>query len=343
MIIYLASYPRSGNSWLRNLIGLNWGYLTANGYMEDWERFKKTCSSKYELKDEQMPDSEGSLQSVFPANLFAFYLDPYGGERRLYLKPGCLHWLDEKTRKILANDTNTFFVKTHERPYQTYYEGEKVLQIVRDPLATIWSYYIFHKNYKKHARSITDIILGDVKFGSWSNYHKEWAQASLRPDITYRFIRYEDLHQKELVVATEIGSFLNFDKSPSAQYFFDQCHERDPKRYPTGKKDNYLSNLSPEHIQMIWLLHSDVAEIYGYKIKVDDDNDIAQSIGEAKIRDSSRNMIAEAMRSISKENGDLKTQVEELSTKVEKLSTIRGGIKHVANKIIGKITGDSNR
>lgn len=271
MIVYVASYPRSGNSWLRNILGLNWRYLTTSGYYEDWAALRKNCS-RYDLKDISDAGEIGIDGNVVSENLLAAYINPVTGEKRPYLRPGCLQWLTEEKRAYLAANTNIFFIKTHEKPFERYFPGERVLQVVRHPIATIWSHFVFHQNFNDPNDppvSLEDAIVGTVKFGSWSDYYSAWSREGLNLTTDYLCVCYEDLHERELAVASLIGHGLGLGDA-HAHDFFDSSQRRNPTRYPSGRPDTWKEKISPDNAYMAWILHSDVAESYGYSSPVPD-------------------------------------------------------------------------
>jgi hypothetical protein len=339
MIIYIASYPRSGNSWLRNIIGLNWRYLTTSGYPDNWDDLKKKSPPKYKL-NEDPTTSFG--KGILPANSLANYLNPLTQERRFYLKPGCLSWFNEATRKFLAAEKELFFVKTHEKPYDIYYSGEKVLQIIRNPLAVISSYYTFSQDFDNSARFLTDLIAGDVLFGSWSDYHQKWGEAAYSLGNSYLSISYEDLHSDEIAIGNQIGEFLNFTDSATAQRYYESCHERNPKRYPTGIIDGWKSHLSLEHMQMIWLLHGDVAKKYGYDMMA---NNASLCNDSVEMTESSRDLIAEYFRELDLQGirsqlqetinhvGELETQLHQVRSQLREATTLKGMARQASQKL----------
>ena len=58
---------------------------------------------------------------------------------------GCDVALTESNRQQWAQEETVFFVKTHELPFERYFEGEAVIHIVRNPVAVFRSYYFFVK------------------------------------------------------------------------------------------------------------------------------------------------------------------------------------------------------
>ena len=124
MLIYLSSYPRSGNTWVRNLLRHYFGYRSASVYPEP------QGAPNLEVR----PD--GSCE------VFSFYeLTAIPGSRLPMLVNNCGQILSEDLRRQLGASDERFFLKTHELPFGSYVPGEYVVHLVREPGAVCWSYY----------------------------------------------------------------------------------------------------------------------------------------------------------------------------------------------------------
>ena len=143
MIVYIASYPRSGNSWLQNLIGNQFKRLPVDIHhkvddpntLEQW-----TISAKRRYNIDIYPlDQMGDIRYDELSNWIVNYKC---AEEQLCkcVLPGCMELLNNtEIRKLLSSDQETYFLKTHLSPYSDYMPGEYVIQVVRNSGACLWS------------------------------------------------------------------------------------------------------------------------------------------------------------------------------------------------------------
>jgi Sulfotransferase domain len=182
VLVYLSSYPRSGNTWIRQLVRHYFGYQAASIYPEP----------------QGAPNLEIRADGTF--ELFSTYEVPYPpGTLRRMLVNACGPILSEELRQQLAQSQEVFFLKTHEPPFDRYFAGEYVVHIIREPGAVFWSYYNFLRK-NEPARysnlSLNQVIKGRVPFGSWSDHGRKWLAAQEQLGARFMLYTYEDLSTK---------------------------------------------------------------------------------------------------------------------------------------------------
>ncbi len=180
MIIWLASYPKSGNTWLRSLI--------SNYY------FSKDGVFNFELIKQ--------IDSFPSSRFFRSYKDNFQ-------KPEdtCKYWIKEQEK---INSTNkNFFFKTHNALCKINghrFTNEKntlaVIYIIRDPrnlVTSIANHYQISADeafnfIKDKNRGIIEKegnrYTGFQPLFSWDLHLKSWAENTIYPTLV---IRYEDL------------------------------------------------------------------------------------------------------------------------------------------------------
>ena len=193
MIVYMATYPRSGNSLLQHMIRRNFRHLTSQiktgiKSPEAGLRLMRRQDAEIELVPAAAPVSDWPEAVLWHENLAAYRFP--GGPWRRMLLPGPSELLTEELREALAGEKNVFFLKTHNLPFDRYFEGEFVVQLVRHPGAALWSYFRHQHDFavpKRKGRlfaspppTLENVIGGRMRFGSWSNYQELWREAGKR-------------------------------------------------------------------------------------------------------------------------------------------------------------------
>jgi hypothetical protein len=136
MIIWLASYPRSGNTLLRTLLNQCFGVSTFSDEL--------TIYSKSNWK------SRGIGDEILPTDWDTFY----------------------ENNNAASSEVN--FVKTHKGPRDEqpaiyiYRDGRMALQSYVDLHRT--------RIKAKPIKSMMDLVLGDDYYGHWSSHYQSWAQ-----------------------------------------------------------------------------------------------------------------------------------------------------------------------
>ena len=205
MIIWIASYPKSGNTWLRSLISSY--FFTQDGVFDQ---------NKLKFID-QFP-----IQKYL--NLFA-YENKIPGETAKY-------WI-EAQRKI-NSEKKIKFLKTHNflGSFNNYEFTNRqntlgAIYIVRDPRNVITS---LKNHYDINYDDALNFIKSERKFiydfnkendysdfqiiSSWENNYQSWKNNKVFP---IKFIRYEDLEKETFKVFKNIIEFIGSiagDKKP---------------------------------------------------------------------------------------------------------------------------------
>ena len=242
MLIYQATYPRCGAAFLRDLISINFGYLSGNGYESD-----HTFPEKWDVTP---LEAEPALQT---------YRRPGVDERQLLLRHGALKALTPELRERLAADPRLLFVKTHELPPETAFPGEVAIQFVRHPGPTLVSYWRL-QNVKKPV-DLDGVIEGESMFGSWTSYHLAWEQAPL-PVLR---LRYEDVLSDQDAAIRTMADFLGLPTPWRIRHMpISAATSRNPTRNPGEGLDGWRHRTTLAQRREIWRRHGSLAYRYGY-------------------------------------------------------------------------------
>ena len=271
MIIYIASYPRSGNFWMQNLLANQFKRITTNiheginnpNIFENW----KDANKKYYNIDIYSLEKRDRAKYGAIANWIVGYKAPEDELAHKAILPGCLELLNRmEIRNILASDQELYFLKTHLYPHSRYLDGEYVIQIVRNPGACLWSYYNFKRDLmKKYDEDLSSLIHRDFDYGSWSQYHLDWANASDKLGPRYLLVRYEDLFDRELEFCKRLQPFLDLQVASTELRSFDFYHRLRPTLTRAGKVGGWEKNYSKDQLRLLWKTHCDVMTRFGYQ------------------------------------------------------------------------------
>jgi len=200
MIIWIASYPKSGNTWIRSLLS---SYLYTDNGSFNFDLLRKI---------DQFPEKK----------YFDFFLRDFADIKRV-----SEYWIAAQDRINLLNKKITFF-KTHSalctlenNAFTNKNNSKAVIYIVRDPRNVITS--LSHHYSKTQEESfdfmtnknkiLTKDEFGSENFGissvlgSWSDHYKSWRNINFAPLL---LIKYEDLIND---TKSSMLKILNFLKS----------------------------------------------------------------------------------------------------------------------------------
>ena len=199
MIIWIASYPKSGNTWVRSLLS---AYLYTEDGNFDFNLLKKI---------KQFPNKQQ----------LEFFLNDFSD-----IKKVSDYWIVAQDRINLIKDKVTF-MKTHSalctlenNSFTNKNNTKAAIYIVRDPRNLITSIsHHFSKNIEDSYKFISQknqILSGSewgsddfgiaTIIGSWAEHYKSWLNMKFAPIL---IIRYEDLLNDTKSTFVKIINFLS--------------------------------------------------------------------------------------------------------------------------------------
>jgi len=197
MIFWIASYPKSGNTWLRTIISSY--YYSKDGV------YTKNLINRIGQFPEKRHFESFSYDSKSVIGTTDFWIK---AQEKI-----------NKDKKLHFFKTHNIYGKINENSFTNKDNSLGCVYIVRDPrnvITSICNHYELNyeesfawmTNHKKYIYDNSDNQdYGNFQFiSSWSNNYKSW---KIQKDIPVKIIRYEDLLEKTYIVTKEVIKFIN--------------------------------------------------------------------------------------------------------------------------------------
>ena len=275
-IVWLASYPKSGNTWLRIFLNNLKSPLTEDVSINRLEHIAFSHSARREIFDNILPFSSSMLKAE---------------ELRLYYNDVYKSYSSDLKEKI--------FLKNHEA--YTYTQGQEdfpnevtssAIYIIRNPLEVACSYanhrgctldqsidFMNDSNYWIADEAISYKEQISQKLLSWSDHVESWTSDKKFPLL---ILRYEDMMFKPFETFKQIVSFLQYTESDTeikkaielSEFKVIKKQEDDhgfieklpgsSSFFRSGQIDSWKTSLNSEQINRIVDCHGTTMKKYGY-------------------------------------------------------------------------------
>ena len=196
---WIASYPKSGNTWLRTLLSTY--YYSSDGVYD--EKLLKNI--------DQFPTKKYLLNFEYNKKIIG---------------DTCKHWIRSQEKinidkKLRFFKTHNAFGKVNNFDFTNSENSIGCLYIVRDPrnvFTSVKNHYELdtdkamkwmtnEKQFIYDVQNFDDVGFSDFQFiSSWSLNYKSW---KVQKKVPTKFIRYEDLSEKTFSLFKEIIKFIN--------------------------------------------------------------------------------------------------------------------------------------
>jgi hypothetical protein len=234
MIVWVSSYPRSGNSLLEFLLS---------------HVFLLHGTSRYFAID--MTRLAAEARKIPPHDLVSRYV------RFSYDLPG--PW--EEFRAAAQQAVHPIYIKTHELRD----DDSRTIYVVRDPRSTLVSYLHFlRRENPELAITMDQVIRGTVGYGSWSAHLESW-QPDQRPGTL--LLRYEDLTESPDLAIEALANFVGCRPLRPWVNRFAEFNAYQPGFYRSGSNSKNISELSAAELDLIEAIHGPWMRRLGYPTK----------------------------------------------------------------------------
>ncbi|QIV95581.1 sulfotransferase domain-containing protein [Allofrancisella inopinata] len=271
--VWLASYPKSGNTWFRV-------FLT--NYINDSDK----PASIDDLERTPIASSRGHFDRLYGIDSADLYLDEIDAMRPAMYDD----W--KANDSIQFHKIHDAYTYVKEQPLLGNPAGQAAIYLIRNPLDVAVS-FTHHNGHEDVNKTIKNMAQEDFalcssdktmpnqlrqKHLTWSNHVKSWENAP----IDKIFLRYEDMvvnpikeftkaikflgleaDEKRIKKAVEFSSFENLKKQEEEKGF----QEKAPNAksfFRKGKASDYLDTLSQEQINQIIKDHKEIMVRYGF-------------------------------------------------------------------------------
>lgn len=208
MIVWIASYPRSGNTLLRIMLNNVFGVKT------------------YSIHNDELDIGANQKTSDVVGHL-------------------CLD--KELDLDQLRSSEEYVYIKTHLLPDKKIHERDKVIYLIRDGRESIVSYHHYIKNFAKRDVNLLAIICGKVVYGGWGRHVKRWNPKHRLNTIYIRFEdiildkeKHIDIISKFLNITPRSSSYPSFEQLNAINPKFFRSGKTDSWKKEFGLLDHWI-------------------------------------------------------------------------------------------------------
>jgi len=275
-IVWLASYPKSGNTWIRVII---------SALLADPKQAQDPDINSLELADHA--GSRALIEAVSACPSSELYPD----EVEL-LRPAAFRFLTKKKGLVFVKVHDTYRLLDRSTPLFPTDVSRQVIYILRNPLDVVVS-FAAHLGIaiddaialmaSNHTLGAEDFTIGPQipqQIGSWSGHVQSWTQ---QQDIPVHVVRYEDLEtdveaelarivqllelpvsKSRIVAATRAACFDRLQSAERRAGFREKPASLQGLFFRSGRSGGWRQTLSSEQIKRLTENHLDTMSHFGY-------------------------------------------------------------------------------
>lgn len=233
MIIWVASYPRSGNTFFRVLLKSLYGV------------------ESYSIYDDPLFETLGASDAVGHAKRTKS-MDSMENSRDIYFV---------KTHELPHDDLPAIYLLRDGRAAMISF-AHYIRDFEHTPPSK-WERWL--KRERSFEKIVANLITDRTRHGGWSGHVRAW-QSRPKSALTI-MIRYEDLIEDPLGVMTNVIPRIapSLERSEiSSIPTFSELQENWPQFFRRGTKDGWKQELSPALQNKFMEVHGEIMKSYGY-------------------------------------------------------------------------------
>ncbi|MCW5770855.1 MAG: sulfotransferase domain-containing protein [Rhodospirillaceae bacterium] len=240
MIVWIASYPRSGNTLARILLHRVFGIASVSEYAP-----RRASYADVPIAGQGDVPAFGARDRRLRRLIAEGAYLPYDGPFEEFL---------DRARSA----PERVFVKSHGAPR----DASPAIYVVRDGRSALVSQYHYLAARLPEPVSLAEIVCGtDPQSGSWSRHLTDW-QPLTRPDTL--LLRYEQLAQEPDAAIERLAGFLGTSPRAPWRNPFDEFHALDPSFFRNGSDARNLAEMTAPVEALFWTHHGAWMRKLGY-------------------------------------------------------------------------------
>lgn len=277
-IVWLASYPKSGNTWFRCFLSaLLEGTVDVNRLQTDGIFSSRwLLDATYDIDGRLLTEQE--VKNRMPT-VIRYYAKE--AEKLLFCKIHDAYSYNEKEQPIIPADVSHKAIYLIRNPLDVVASYANHSQVTNDRAIQMMNkpngYLARQKNGLNISNQLPQLMY------SWSGHVKSWQEQEAIEVIT---VRYEDMKTQPLATFSRVVAALGLDcsqeqiaKAIALTQFekLQQAEKKDgfkeknitsPSFFRKGAMGGYKEELTPAQIELICEVHGETMEAFGYEIPV---------------------------------------------------------------------------
>ncbi len=236
MIVWLASYPRSGNTFFRVILNSVFELKTYSVYDDRYDIGADEATSDV-VGHVFLPDDSTSMQEHDDA------------------QPG---WsMPTATIEKMRKDKELYIVKTHELQDEFIHPEDKVIYLLRDGRESTLSFWKYSVDFIASKKSLNEFIAS----GAWGAHVRSWNPASRDNTL---LVKFEELIDDPEKMISKISDFIEAKPKGGEIPTFEELKKINPKFFRSGKKSSWQDIYSTKDHELFWEKNSEEMIKYGY-------------------------------------------------------------------------------